>query len=281
MAVTAIGSVRSCGVTTLALSMAATWPSERRVLLAELDPAGGTLAAACGWPSEPSLVSLAAAARRGGDVEMVWQHCQALPAGAAVLAGPAASEHARRALGMLTELLHHLGALAADVFVDCGRLDPASPASAVVDSADLFLLAVRPCLADLHTLSAWLDAHPAEAKPCRLVVIGNGPYPDAEIAEALGVEVVARMPWDPDAVQAFTSVAADSRELRLAPLARAARTLGDRLVADLNPSERTPAVPAAVSEHPVTLQQRLWRTWRPAAVAVHSTNGNAPEEVSG
>jgi hypothetical protein len=281
MGVTAIASVRSCGVTTLALSLAATWPPDRRMLLAELDPAGGTLAAACGWPSEPSLVSLAAAARRGGDVEMVWQHCQALPAGVAVLAGPAAAEHAGRALVMLTELLHRLGALAADVFVDCGRLDPASAAFAVLDCADLVLLAVRPCLADLHALSAWLDAHPVGVQACRLVVVGNGPYPDAEIAEALGIEVVARMPWDPDAAQAFTSVAADSRELRLAPLARAARTLGDRLVVDLDPAARTPARSTAASEHPVALRQRLLRTWRPAAVPVHSTNGKAPEEVSG
>jgi Flp pilus assembly CpaE family ATPase len=65
VSVVALGAVRSCGVTTLALALAATWPSSRRVLLAELDLAGGTLAAASGWPPEPGLVSLAAAARRG------------------------------------------------------------------------------------------------------------------------------------------------------------------------------------------------------------------------
>ena len=40
MSVVAFGAVRSCGVTTLALAVAATWPPSRRVLLAELDPAG-------------------------------------------------------------------------------------------------------------------------------------------------------------------------------------------------------------------------------------------------
>jgi hypothetical protein len=45
MAVVAFGSVRSCGVTTLALSLTATWPPGHRVLLVEADPAGGTLAA--------------------------------------------------------------------------------------------------------------------------------------------------------------------------------------------------------------------------------------------
>lgn len=74
MAVVALGAVRSCGVTTLALALAATWPKDRRVLLVELDPAGGTLAAASGWPPEPSLVSLAAAARHTLDPDLVWEH---------------------------------------------------------------------------------------------------------------------------------------------------------------------------------------------------------------
>ncbi len=120
MGVVALGSVRSCGVTTLAAALAATWPDERRVLLVELDPAGGTLAGASGWPPEPSLVSLAAAARRGGQPELVWEHCQNLPGGAAVLAGPASAEQTRTALGMLGPLLGRLRALDIDVLVDCG-----------------------------------------------------------------------------------------------------------------------------------------------------------------
>lgn len=87
MAVTALAAVRSCGVTTLAVALAATWPAGRRVLLAELDPAGATLAAGSGWPPEPGLVSLAAAACRGGDPTVVWEHCQDLPGGVPVLAG--------------------------------------------------------------------------------------------------------------------------------------------------------------------------------------------------
>jgi hypothetical protein len=78
MTVVAVGSVRSCGVTTLALGLAATWPTGRQVVLVEADPAGGTLAAASGWPPEPGLVSLAAAARRGGDPGLLWEHCHQL-----------------------------------------------------------------------------------------------------------------------------------------------------------------------------------------------------------
>ena len=127
MSVLAFGSVRSCGVTTLASAIAATWPADRRVVLMELDQAGGTLAAASGWPAEPSLLTLAAAGRRGSDPSLVWEHCQRLPGGHPVLAGPASPELARSALAMLTWLPRHLGELEADVLVDCGRLDFQAP----------------------------------------------------------------------------------------------------------------------------------------------------------
>ncbi|MDA8365336.1 MAG: chromosome partitioning protein, partial [Actinomycetota bacterium] len=148
----ALASVRSCGVTTLALALAATWPTQRRVLLVELDPAGGTLAAASGWPPEPSLVSLAAAARRALDPDLVWEHCQELAGGVAVLAGPASADQARSALGMLVGLVGHLGTFDADVLVDCGRLDPGPSGAGVFEGADRVVLAARPRLADLHAL---------------------------------------------------------------------------------------------------------------------------------
>ena len=279
MAVTALGSVRSCGVTTLALTLAATWPSQRRVLLAELDPAGGTLAAACGWPSEPSVVSLAAAARRGGDPAMVWEHCQASPSGMAVLAGPVSGEQAQRALAMLDELTRRLNELDADVLVDCGRFDPVSPTSVVLNGADLALLAVRPRLADLHALATWLDSHSIEVER-ELIVIGDGPYSDAEIAEALGLPVLARMPWDPEAAQAIVSVPSDSRGLRLAPLVRAARSLADHLATKLDPPVGT-TVAHAAAETPVTQRRKFTRVLRPAVTTAHSMNGVSGEGSSG
>ena len=127
MAVGVLASVRSCGTTTSAVALAATWSPARKVVLVELDPAGGTLAASSGWPAEPSLVSLAAAARRTSDPEAIWAHCQHLPGGAAVLAAPGAAEQAHSATVMLSGLLGRLGELDADVLVDAGRLDPTAP----------------------------------------------------------------------------------------------------------------------------------------------------------
>jgi hypothetical protein len=284
--VVALGSVRSCGVTTLALALAATCPSRsgssgRRVLLVEADPAGGTLAASSGWPPEPSLVSLAAAARRGGDPALAWEHCQQLPGGARVLAAPAPGEQARGALGMLGPLLGRLGELESDVLVDCGRLDPGSPALTLWEGADTAVLVARPRLSDLQALASWLEGRPG-ARAAGVVPVGDGPYPDGEIAEAFGLPVLGRIPWDPDTAEALTSVAASARQLRTAPLVRSVRTLADRLV------EREGSVPVAESDpgtdpgpggRAVTVRSRMLRAWRTAGSQVPSSNGSVVEEA--
>lgn len=292
MSVLGFGSVRSCGVTTLATALAATWPADRRVLLIELDPAGGTLAGASGWPPEPSLVSLAAAGRRSSDPDLVWEHCQTLPGGNPVLAGPASPEQARTALRMLAGLLGRLGELDADVLVDCGRLDPRLPGMAVLDSADRMVLAVRPRLADLHALAVWGETGSMEGNRARLVTVGDGPYPAAEISDALGMEVLGRLPWDPDAAEALVTLPVSDRELRLAPLVRSARSLADHVAGEqagtgsvgepLTDAPTTSSSSVSVQSRTQrirTLRSRVLRTWRPES-AGRSTNGSTPEEVA-
>ena len=275
MSVVAVGSVRSCGASTLALGLVATWPEARPVLLVEADPAGGTLAATAGWPGEPSLVSLAAAARHGGDPGIVEAHCHLLPGGAQALVAPASAEQARAALGMLGTLFGHLGDLEADVVVDCGRLDPGSPAMALVEHADRLLLVARPRLSDLHAVSAWLASHGALSGHVSLVAVGDGPYPDAEIADALGTEVAARLPWDPDAASALAHLPASARQLRSAPLVRAARTLAERLANELAP---VPAVVLAAPGPPRVGRRHRLVPWRPEAVG--AANGTSPDGVT-
>lgn len=276
MSVVAVASVRSCGCSTLALGLAATWPrGDRRMVLVEADPAGGTLAAAAGWAAEPGLVSLAAAARHGGEPELVFEHCQSLPGGNAAVAGPASAEQARSALAMLEPLLGRLGDLDAEAMVDCGRLDPGSPAPRVAERADRVLVAVRPRLADLHATATWLAAHPPREGRLSLVAVGDGPYPDAEIAEALGVEVAGRLPWDPAAAGALASVPASARVLRAAPLVRSLRTLAERLAADLEPAAAV-ELPAAPAGGRVGLRRRVLAPWRAEPTPV-GVNGSSPE----
>jgi hypothetical protein len=281
VAVVAIGSIRSCGVTTLALGLAATWPTGRRVLLVEADPAGGTLAAASGWPPEPNLVSLAAAARRGGDPGLVWEHCHQLPGGVSVLAGPPLGEQAQSTLAMLAPLLGQLGELDADVMVDCGRLDAGSPSLVLWERADRPVLAVRPRLADLQALASWLESRSLDRR-VGVVAIGDGPYPDSEIGEALGAEVLARLPWDGEAAETLVSVPASARQIRLAPLVRAVRTLADQLAPGQAETTLTaggaPAVKTGQAGRAVAVGSRVLRSWRPDTQR-RSSNGNVPEEA--
>lgn len=246
MGVVALGCVRSCGVTILTAALAATWPEGRRVLLAELDPAGGTLAAASGWPPEPGIVSLAAAARRRPDPEVIWGHCQHLPGGAAVLAGAASPEQARSALALVAGVIGRLGELDADVLVDCGRLDPGSPVFATFTGAERAVLAARPSLGDLHALATWLETHRPER--AELVLVGDGPYPPAEVADALSIAVAGILPWDPSGAVAAVTEAVSHRGLARSPLLRAARTLAERL-ATAAPPERS--ADGRTAGHPV------------------------------
>ncbi len=296
MAVLVLASVRSCGTTTLAVALAATWPRRRRVLVVELDPAGGTIGAALGWPAEPSLVSLGAAARHRSDPEQIWAHCQRLAGGASVLAAPGSGAQVRGATATLAGLLARLDELDADVLVDVGRLDTGFPPPVadlpvaglpVLGSAEpsRVVLTSRPRLADLNALANALEQRSDEAGTLRagqlgLVLVGDGPYPDIEVAEALGVEVLGHLPWDPGAVELLGAVPASDRRLRLSPLVRAARSLAETPTPTPTP---TPVPAAAVPEASSVAARLRVRFGRPPSAplavqpgAAAATNGSAP-----
>ena len=234
MGVVAFGSVRSCGVTTLALVVGCHLAAGAAGAAGRARPGGRDAGRGVGVAgrAEPGV------AGRGGPTgrrpEPGVGALPQLPGGAAVLAGPSSADHARSALGMLDRLLGRLGELDADVLVDCGRLDPGSAALGLWERADRVVLAVRPRLADLHALATGSKRRPSDGRRLGLVTVGDGPYPDTEIAEALGFERVGPPAVGPRRGQALVSVPASSRELRLAPLVRAARTLADRLATELS-----------------------------------------------
>lgn len=232
MSVVAFGTVRSAGATTTLAAVAASWPTGPTVLMVEADPAGGTLAACWGLPAEPGLVSLAAATRRRVDPELVWEHTQ--PAGRdgqMLLAGPVAAEQARAALGMAGGLLAQLRRLDADVLLDCGRLDPASPTLALFGAADAAVLVVRPQLADLHHLADWLARHRPDHPRLGVVLVGPAAFAATDIATTLRIEVWGELPHDPAGVSGLTVDPA--RWGARSPLARHARSLADTLTARL------------------------------------------------
>lgn len=218
---------------------------------------------------------------------MIWAHCQSLPGGASVLAAPGSGAQVRSAAATLAGLLARLGELDADVLIDAGRLGPGSSpplfAPAGPASASRVVWTSRARLADLNALAGVLE-HSSDAGgvlvagQLGLVVVGDGPYPDTEIAEALGVAVLGRLPWEPGAAELLGVVPASDRRLRLSPLVRSARSLAETLAPE--PAPVPAAVAAAAPNVAARLRVRLGHPVRAPATAPPgdyvATNGSLP-----
>src|SRR5919106_1860576 len=257
MAYVAFASAKaSPGVTTAIAALAATWPAERDLVVAELDPSGGDLVVRFDLATEPGLVSLAAAGRRQLDRSTFVDHTQPLPfvarAGAAssedgadagtrrVLVGPVAADQAGAALAALRGGLPGvLSSLPADVLVDCGRLDPGSAAHDVASEADLLVVVARPVVGEVHHLASRVSM--LRPKALSLLLVGDQPYSVAEVADAIGASPLGSLPVDDRAAVALTANAV--RVLRRSRLLRDARALAEGLAAWLPPTSapRRPA----------------------------------------
>ena len=84
------------GATTLAAACGWTWPSP--VLLAELDPSGGDLAAWFDLPEEPSLKSAVASAP-AGEWPVIAQHAREITPLMQILAAPIRTREAAVVVG--------------------------------------------------------------------------------------------------------------------------------------------------------------------------------------
>jgi MinD-like ATPase involved in chromosome partitioning or flagellar assembly len=242
----------SPGVTTTIAALAASWPEDRDLHVAELDPSGGDLAVRFDLAPEPGLVSLAAAGRRDLRVDTFVEHTQALPFPAAegverrVLVAPVAADQAVAALGTLRSgLVPVLAGLGGDVLVDCGRLDPGSPVVDVALGADLLVVVVRPVVAEVHHLAARLAA--LRPRALSLLAVGEAPYPVTEVATAVGAAALGTLADDPRAADALTvdGRSASARSMRRSRLLRDARAVAEGLATWLGPTAAGEAPPAA------------------------------------
>jgi MinD-like ATPase involved in chromosome partitioning or flagellar assembly len=241
--VIAFASAKSSpGVTTTVTALAASWPADRDLHVVEVDPAGGDLVVRFEMPPEPGLVTLAATGRRDLSRDTYLAHTQALPSDVGadgpirrILLAPVAADQASAALGALRGGLPKvLASLDADVLVDCGRLDPFSPAFEFAAQADLLVVVTRPILSEIHHLASRLPT--INARATSLLVVGDKPYGVSDVAAVVGATPLGTIPVDDRAAQTLTLGHPHGlRVLRRSRLLRDARSVAEGLAHWLGP----------------------------------------------
>ena len=243
----------SRGVTTAALALAAVWPAERRLLLAECDPSGGSLAVRFRLRPTPGLLSLGSVGRRSLEAADVWSHVQALP-GADRLEVLLAPVHAEQslALGRLWSALPRaLAGLDADVLADCGRLVPGSPVEPLLRAADLVVLACTPTPEGALQLQGRIRALAVQGVRPRVLLVGQRPYGTREVQSLLEAEspaeVIGALAHDQAGAGLLDGRPGTERQLARSLLIRSARECAERLVALAASSGASPSSPDSPS----------------------------------
>lgn len=231
----------SPGVTTLAVALSLAWSAAlpgRSALCVDADPIGGDVAAGVlrgALPSTSGLLPLATS--RGVDpleaIDSASVHLRS-DGSAQLLAGvPDAARSA--ALGLAWDVLAaaraDLDDIGTDLVVDAGRLDTARTLPTWLADADLALLVVRPTLPAVtaaHRLAAsWAAAGtPGAGVPLGLVVVETpSAYSAAEVADAVGAELVAAIDFDPAAARVHSEGATPGRGFARSGYARSVHRL--------------------------------------------------------
>lgn len=215
MAVIALVSAKgSPGVTTAALAFTLTWP--RHCVLAECDPAGGTVQAgylAGALPADRGIRELAVAELRGEDLHQKWwqQLVDLHPPELKRLLLPGITDPVQS--GALRPVWERFGEFFAqleytspgfDVILDCGRLAAPNTPWPLLHRADAVLLVMRPSLPQmasavpiLRTLRNQLIEHGAGTTSLGLLLTGPGDQPARVVTQELHNTVVASLPDDP------------------------------------------------------------------------------------
>jgi MinD-like ATPase involved in chromosome partitioning or flagellar assembly len=253
------------GVTTLACALAAVWPRDRMITLAECDPSGGDLAARFGISAKQGMASLALECRSLPEPGAVHfrRHLQTLPGGLEVLAGPSGASAARTVDAEVPKVLDLLicdGAAhesrAEDLILDCGRIQPGAVGQvAALAVADLALVVTRPT-AEAVSSTRWIaellsrsqrrvgavatpdyesespsfrrtevGSHPSTQPMARLVLQGDGPVSALEAAATLKLELAAAIPTDNTGAAWLRGEAVRQWRVAASPLVRSANAI--------------------------------------------------------
>lgn len=217
MLVALLSARGSPGVTTTALAMTLRWP--RPVVLAECDPAGGTIQAgylAGQLPADRGIGELAVAALRGDELGSVWwgQLIDLQPPHQQRLLLPGITDPVQAgALGpvwnRLGDWFTGLGYSGFDVIADCGRLMAPHTPWPLLARADVVLLVLPATLPGIaaaapavRALRGGLAGH--RGGVLALAVCGHGDQSARTVATELATPVLLEFPYDAKAARVLT-----------------------------------------------------------------------------
>lgn len=246
-------------MSTFACAIAATWPEDRRIVLAECDPSGGDLAARFGLTAKQGMTSLVLESRRLEPPRSyeLGRHLQRLPGGLDVLVGAVGATAARTVDDELPDLVRwakHSGPKAedvADLIFDCGRVQPGARGQmAAMGASDHILLVLAPTVESIAS-TAWVaerlgrfeTGSPSSrtGPTARLVLSGDGPVKPSEAAKALGLQVAAVVGRDRIGAAALRGEPVQRWRLSSCPLIRIAKEVTKSLVSAPAVDIRPPA----------------------------------------
>lgn len=264
MTIWAVGSLRgSPGATTLAVGLAATWPTMagRACVVVEADPMGGVLAARFDeLRADKTIADAAVALRRQFDLRVLMEASR--PVWGALLvvsAHPSANEMT----SLLATTGEHLAlglASEADVdaIVDVGRLTAMSPAAPLARRAAGTLLVSRPRFEDVACLTTRVRELRAAGVDPWLVVVGSKPYDPLEVAAAANLPLLAVLPDDPVAAGVLTGERNGSGRLGRSLLWRTICELSSRLLQHAEPPATRSASARTVVPVPDPTTPEVW-----------------------
>lgn len=223
------------GVTTTALGLALT--RSRPTILLDADPTGGSpiLAGYLRGQTMPadSLIDLYVAQNQGRLRDALPQTALKLPDTKVTLIPGVRSHVQAGALGGLWDpllsALKALGGTGQEAIIDLGRLGLDGSASQLMVGADLTLVVTRSDLVSLSGARSWANTLRTRFEEFGagaafgVLLVGPGkPYGPKEVAEVMGVPVVATVEWDPKTAAVF-SAGAQVRKLNQTTLVRSLR----------------------------------------------------------
>jgi len=228
----------SPGVTTAALALALSWPTQ--AIVAECDPSGGDILAGLlsGYaPAGHGLMEHAIEAGLSGQAAAASLSAQLMPLDdegtRMVLPGLTDPRQAAGLASAWPVVAAALTGQPADVIADCGRLDagPGQP-HAVLSAARTVGIVLRPTLRQVWSARARVEmlSHLlGDSSRLALLLTGPGTHPAHEVAHALGVPVAAVLPADSRTASLLSDGVGGQRRLGSGPLMRSARSAGQAL----------------------------------------------------